>query len=111
MFGKWLRRSGKRKVRLPRRLADALRELSARMDNVSINYALIGGVACSAHGHVRATLDIDFLIAAGDRDRAHALMQSLGFEVIQSNRAFANYVLKDMRVDFLVSQVNTRKTC
>lgn len=43
-------------------------------------YAVCGGIAVTIHGHVRATKDIDLVIRPEDRERALAVVASLGFD-------------------------------
>ncbi|MEI7892668.1 MAG: hypothetical protein WCI05_06230 [Myxococcales bacterium] len=44
------------------RILDALRTASAQLSKVGIRHALVGGLAVGAHGHPRATKDVDFLV-------------------------------------------------
>jgi len=41
-----------------------LRNLTRRLDDENISYALVGGMALAAHGFVRMTQDIDILLTA-----------------------------------------------
>ncbi|HSN99340.1 MAG TPA: hypothetical protein VLS89_13685, partial [Candidatus Nanopelagicales bacterium] len=51
------------------RVLDALRAASQQLTRVGIRHALVGGLAVGAHGHPRATKDVDFLV--GDEAFAH----------------------------------------
>jgi hypothetical protein len=42
----------------------AARRLAARLEELGIPYAIAGGLAVSAHGHVRVTVDVDVLLTA-----------------------------------------------
>jgi hypothetical protein len=44
-------------------LNEALRKVVAALDRLKIPYALIGGLAVAAHGVVRATQDVDLIVA------------------------------------------------
>jgi hypothetical protein len=49
--------------------------LAARLDEARVPFAIAGAVACNAHGHRRATADVDVLIA---RERLRDLPDVLG---------------------------------
>lgn len=57
-------------------LNEALRQVVVILDELHVPHALIGGLAVAAHGVVRATKDVDFLVVLPLRN-APALAQSL----------------------------------
>ncbi len=63
------------------KLLETLRELSKRLDELRIPYAVIGGLALTAHGYVRMTEDIDILIARPDLKRMHEELVGRGYKV------------------------------
>ena len=50
-----------------------------QFEKANIRYAVIGGLAVNIYTQVRATKDIDFLIAAEDLDAACQILQKLGY--------------------------------
>ena len=44
------------------RVRDAAIKSAAQLNDLGIRYALAGGLAVGAHGYVRATVDVDFLV-------------------------------------------------
>ncbi len=57
----------------------ALTDFTRKLDAASVRYALIGGFGMAMRGVQRATMDLDFILALDDLDRAdHALLE-LGF--------------------------------
>jgi hypothetical protein len=44
------------------RVRDAAVKTAAQLDHLGIRHALAGGLAVGAHGYVRATTDVDFLV-------------------------------------------------
>lgn len=74
------------------RLADQIRQILVVFAGLSTPPALIGGLALAAHDVVRATRDVDFLVAAEDGERVHALLLSLGYRCIHRTDEAANYV-------------------
>lgn len=63
--------------------------------------ALIGGMAVNTYNVIRATSDIDFLVAADDADRLHEALLGLGYECIYRTENVANYARDDERLDLL----------
>ena len=44
------------------RIRDAALKSAAQLNDLGIRYALAGGLAVGAHGYIRATVDVDFLV-------------------------------------------------
>ncbi|MBI1923390.1 hypothetical protein HYR99_03975 [Candidatus Poribacteria bacterium] len=44
------------------KVRDAVVKTAAQLDHLGIRYALAGGLAVGAHGYIRATTDVDFLV-------------------------------------------------
>lgn len=44
------------------KVRDAVVKTAAQLDYLGIRYALAGGLAVGAHGYIRATTDVDFLV-------------------------------------------------
>src|SRR5713226_5253507 len=44
------------------RVREAAVKTAAQLDHLGIRYALAGGLAVGAHGYIRATVDVDFLV-------------------------------------------------
>lgn len=61
----------------------ALRGLLAE---AGVPYVLVGGVAVLHHGYVRATRDLDLLVARADVDRLEPLLSRHGFARAAANR-------------------------
>ncbi len=82
-------------------LQNGLLTMARHLNALGVRHAVIGGVAVSAHGVVRATEDIDFLIDAASEEKVRGLMKRLGFETLQRTEDVSNYLLGELRVDFL----------
>ncbi len=63
--------------------------------------ALIGGLALAAHQVIRATQDVDFLVAAEDADRLHPVLLDLGYRCVHRSEDAANYLRGDEGLDVL----------
>lgn len=81
-----------------------LKKLLSAFNEHHISYALIGGFAVSLWGLPRATVDLDFLVAAEAMPQVHAIMTSLGYSRRYHSVNVSQYV-SDLRfwgaVDFL----------
>jgi hypothetical protein len=85
--------------RLLHQLEEALRALSVCEQPP----ALIGGLAVVAHKVIRATTDIDLLVAIEDADRIHDVVLALGYQCIFRSQDAVNYKRGDERLDLLYS--------
>jgi len=82
----------------------ALIAIHRAFEERAVDHALIGGLALSAHGAARATVDLDW-IADGFKSKAvdEALRQQ-GYEAVHRNDNVGNYISRDPvkgRVDVL----------
>lgn len=66
-----------------RALSPALRlatgRLAAALDAAAVPYAVAGAVACNVHGHSRATVDVDVLVARDDVSRLGDAIRGVGW--------------------------------
>jgi len=88
-------------------LQRVLDDLGAALRANGIEHALIGGLALAAHGIPRATMDVDFLVAAERAEALDAVMRARGYRSLQLTPDVANYVsdrAKDGRVDVLFAR-------
>lgn len=83
------------------RLADQIRQVLPAFSAMDTPPALIGGLALAAHRVVRATTDVDFLVAADDAERVHELLLALGYECLHRSVDAANYGRGDEGFDLL----------
>jgi hypothetical protein len=66
--------------------------------------AVIGGVALTAYGHPRLTLDLDLVTEAAVQDALIEFMESLGFATLHRSSGYSNHRHSDRshgRVDFM----------
>lgn len=68
-----------------------LREAIQAFEALGSRPALIGGLALAAHQVVRATQDIDLLLAVEDAETADGLLTQLGYTCIHRSQDAANY--------------------
>lgn len=56
-----------------------------------LRFLIIGGYAVGAHGHTRATFDVDFLVRRTEHDLWFARLQNAGLKLYGETRAFAQF--------------------
>jgi hypothetical protein len=57
----------------------ALTALAARLDELEIPYAILGGLALNAYGYLRATVDVDVLVTRDGLERFRAAALGRGY--------------------------------
>ena len=57
----------------------------------SLRFLIIGGYAVAAHGHTRATFDVDLLVRRVDRDAWFTRLAASGLKLFGETRAFAQF--------------------
>jgi hypothetical protein len=82
-------------------LAEQIREVLAMFARNGTEPALIGGLAVVAHQVVRATKDVDFLVAAEAADTVHNALLNLGYQCLYRSEDAANYVRVAEGLDLL----------
>lgn len=82
----------------------ATTRLAAALEGAAVPYAIAGAVTCSAHGHSRATLDVDVLVARADVPRFGGALAGAGWErrYADARRSFRDTVAR-VDVDVLIS--------
>ena len=83
------------------RLGAQIAEVIAALDAIQAPFALIGGLALASHQVIRATQDVDLLVAAEDADRVDTTVTGLGYQRSYRSADAANYSRRDERVDVL----------
>ena len=58
---------------------NSMRKIAQRLDALSIPYAIAGGMALSAHGYNRNTVDVDLLVTREDLAKIHENLEGLGY--------------------------------
>jgi hypothetical protein len=88
-------------------LRAVLRGLAEELGRGQVPHALIGGLGMAAHGVVRATQDIDLLVAGEAMERVDRIMRQRGYQLLFASENVANYASADPakgRVDFLFAR-------
>lgn len=89
---------------LPLGVADAAVAVGRALSSAGVPYAVAGAVACNAHGHKRATADVDVLINSEDLSRVGLALVGLGWKArFAGARRAMRDTLRGVDVDVLVS--------
>lgn len=95
------------RVRQEAPLVAQLRELDAGLREAGVRYMVIGGVAVSMHGYVRATSDLDIMVAVGDTDAVHEWLLASGYRSLDRRKDLASYLRGALRLDILYAGRST----
>ena len=81
-----------------------LLQLSKRLDDEGIDYAVIGGMALAAHGYSRFTSDVDILTTKEGLDAIHQRLVGLGYlPAFQGARKALRDIATNVRVEFITT--------
>jgi hypothetical protein len=76
---RWALAEGSRHFDEKSAVFDALRKIAARLDQLGVPYAVVGGMALFRHGYRRFTEDVDVLVAPQDLKTIHEKLEGLGY--------------------------------
>lgn len=57
----------------------------------ALQFLIVGGYAVAAHGHTRATFDVDFLVRQAERDAWFTRLRGAGLKLFGETSAFAQF--------------------
>jgi len=77
--------------------------VSRKLPEAGVPFLMIGGHAVNHYGYTRATMDVDFMIAAEDVFKVRQVMKEAGFTNISEGETVIFFAVPDspVRVDFL----------
>ena len=85
-------------------LIEELRLIVDAFNRHKIDFALCGGLAVAAHGLVRATEDVDFLILEASLDDALTAAAEVGYDIRGLDISFKDKVVEIRRVSKIVGK-------
>ena len=86
------------------RLGKQVTEVVAALGSQGVPFAVIGGLALSAHGVIRATADVDLLPPADRAGPIDAIAAKLGYLCLHRSAVAANYDRIHERLDRLLAR-------
>ena len=78
--------------------------LAEFFDKHQRRYAAIGGYALVAHGILRATFDMDWVVEDDSQDELVGFLEALGYETLHRSSGYSNHLHPDVdlgRIDFV----------
>ena len=87
----------------PSRLGRQVTEVVAALGSQGVPFAVIGGLALSAHGVIRDTSDIDLLAPAARAGEIDSIAVKLGYRCLHRSADAVNYARSDERLDLLLA--------
>lgn len=81
-----------------------IHDVVGALERAGIRYALIGGFAMALRGVQRATMDLDFILALDDMDKADAVLRQHGYVRVFHSENVSHYESPDQewgRIDIL----------
>lgn len=85
------------------KLHDALRALAKQLDALGIPYAVVGGMALTAHGFARMTDDIDVLVTRTDLKRLHDAVVGRGYRRVFEGSKSLRDTRTGVKIEFLLT--------
>jgi hypothetical protein len=80
-----------------------LRSIAARLDQLGVPYAVVGGMALVGHGYERTTVDVDVLVTPEGLATVHLKLEGLGYVPPFAGSKNFRDVETGVRIEFLVS--------
>jgi hypothetical protein len=80
-----------------------LRDITSRLDALSIPYAVAGGMALVAHGYDRTTVDVDLLLTPQGLEAVRENLEGLGYVSPFAGSKNLRDTSTGVRIEFLIS--------
>jgi len=80
-----------------------LLNITKRLDGLGINYAVVGALALGAHGHVRATVDVDLLVTPEGHRILRERLEGSGYVPPFAGSRDLRDTQSGVRIEFLIS--------
>jgi hypothetical protein len=80
-----------------------LRRIAERLTEIGVPYAVVGGLAVSAHGLLRTTEDVDILVTPDGLAKLHQELEGLGYVPPFKGSKQLKDVETSVRIEFLVT--------
>jgi len=82
---------------------DALRRIAARLDELTVPYAVVGGMALFHHGLRRFTEDVDILVTPSGLETIHSRLAGLGYVHTFAQSRSLRDANTGVRIEFLLT--------
>ena len=82
---------------------ETLRGITTRLQELSIPYAVMGGMALVAHGYLRTTEDVDILVTQDGLQEIHRSVVGLGYLPVFEGSKNVRDTRTGVRIEFVVA--------
>jgi hypothetical protein len=101
--GRWALSEGSRHFEEKSAVQDALHRITRRLEDLSIPYAVAGGMALFKHGFRRFTEDVDLLVTRDGLKAIHTHLEGLGYVPPFSGSKNLRDTEHGVRIEFLIA--------
>ncbi|MBK7399493.1 MAG: hypothetical protein IPJ34_25345 [Myxococcales bacterium] len=84
-------------------LHETVRALSRRLEQLGVDYAVVGGLALTAHGYARMTEDVDILVTPASLKRIHTELVGRGYRHEFAGSKNLRDTRTQVRVEFVLT--------
>jgi hypothetical protein len=81
----------------------ALNKIARRLDELQIQYVIVGGMALFKYGFRRFTEDVDILVKKSDLKRIHDSLEGLGYIAVHKHSKHLRDAENAVRIEFLTA--------
>ena len=81
----------------------ALEAIASRLNDLGIDYSVVGGMALFAHGYRRLTTDVDILIDPDSLPKIHAALDGLGYLPLFAGSKNLKDTVRGVPIEFLLA--------
>ena len=99
---RWALSEGSRHFERKSAVHAALHNITRRLDELGIPFAVVGGMALFSHGFRRFTEDVDILVSRSDRKTIHEKLEGRGYVPLFTGSKNLRDTETDVRIEFLV---------
>src|SRR5262245_59834387 len=82
---------------------EALKKIALRLQEIGIDYAVVGGMALFAHGFRRFTEDIDLLVTKDGLHQIHRSLRGLGYRPVFEGSKNLRDAELGVKIEFLIA--------
>ena len=82
---------------------ESLRDITGRLRELRIPYAVMGGMALVAHGYLRTTEDVDILVTEDGLNVIHESLLGLGYRLLFEGSKNLRDTRTGVRIEFVVA--------
>jgi hypothetical protein len=100
---RWALSEGSRHFEGSSKVFDALHSIARRLDELKIEYVVVGGMALFQHGLRRFTEDVDILVTKNDLKTIHAALSGLGYLPVHKQSKHLRDTATGVRIEFLTT--------